>query len=156
MYPNSIKLIVKAIDLAKQEPGRTNLIGMMRIWKAYLFMTMTDTYADVPYSEAGKGDQYIFFPKYDDDAAIYDSLYNEIKGSTDALNPAAEYVSADLFYRSGGTATAQVAQWKKLGNSLLLEPLRGNQCESMEKILIESGPLLLIVFCSWKIHFYNN
>lgn len=121
-YPNTIKLLVKAIDLAKVspiEPKPFNLINMMRIWKAYVFMTMVDTYGDVPYSEAGKGDLDIFKPKYDDDAAIYDDLYNELKTATDALDPAADYVPADLFYRTGKAST-QVAQWKKLGNSLLL------------------------------------
>jgi len=120
MYPNTINLLVKAINLAKREPGRTNLLSMMRIWKAYSFMMMADTYSDVPYSEAAKGDLNIFSPKYDDDQAIYDSLYIELKSATDALDPAGDYVSADLFYRSGGNAATQVPQWKKLGNSLLL------------------------------------
>lgn len=120
LYPNTVRLLVKALDLAQQEPNRANLISMIRIWKAYVFMTMVDTYADVPYSEAGKGDSNIFFPKYDDDAVIYEDLYTEIKSATDALDPAAEYVSADLFYGSASTAAAQVPKWKKLGNSLLL------------------------------------
>lgn len=119
-YPNTIKLMVNALSLAKKEPGRANLISMMRIWKALVFMTMVDTYADVPYSEAGKGDYDIFFPQYDNDQAIYDSLYDELKSATDALSPTGEYVSADLFYRSSGNAAGQTAQWKKLGNSLLL------------------------------------
>jgi hypothetical protein len=120
-YPNTIKLLVKAIDLAAAEPsGRVNLIAMMRIWKAYVFMTMVDTYGDVPYSEAGKGDVQLYTPKYDDDAAIYEDLYNELKSATDALSTTAEYVPADLFYGYTGNAAAQVPKWKKLGNSLLL------------------------------------
>jgi len=52
-------------------------------------------------------------------------VYNEIKGALANLNPSGDYVSADLFYGanayySTSTATEQVAQWKKLGNSLLL------------------------------------
>ena len=69
----------------------------------------------------------IFYPKYDDDAAIYDDLYKEIKEAIAALNPGGDYVSADLFYGTNAqpstkttTAAAQVAKWKKLGNSLLL------------------------------------
>ena len=119
-YPNTIKLLVKAIELAREEPGRTNLIGMMRIWKAFVFMTMVDTYADVPYVDAGQGDYDLFFPRYDDDKVVYDSLYNELKSATAALSTTGEFVPADLFYRSTGNAAAQVAQWKKLGNSLLL------------------------------------
>jgi hypothetical protein len=123
LYPNSIKLIVQAIDLAEQQPTRVNLMSMMRIWKAYLNMTLVDTYGYVPYSEAGKGASGSFFPVYDEDEVIYDDLYNEIKSATDALNPSGDYVSADLFYKSFGTsanASGQVAKWQKLGNSLLL------------------------------------
>lgn len=120
LYPNSIKLMVQAITLAEEDPTRVNLMSMMRIWKAYLFMTLVDTYGYVPYTEAGKGAAGDFFPVYDDDASIYDDLYNEIKSATDALDPAADFVSADLFYKSAGNAAAQVAKWKKLGNSLLL------------------------------------
>lgn len=119
-YPTSIKLLVNAIALAEKEPGRANLINMMRIWKAYIFMTLVDTYGDVPYSEAGKGDLTIFTPRYEDDEAIYEDLYDEIKSASDALSATAEYVSADILYGTTGNAAAQVAKWKKLSNSLLL------------------------------------
>ena len=70
------------------------------------------------------GEAY-FYPAYDDDEAIYDDLYNELKEAIANLNPNGDYVSADLFYGKNAfypksTATDQVAQWKKLGNSLLL------------------------------------
>ncbi len=37
---------------------------------------------------------------YDDDAAIYDDLYTEIKDALAKLNPGGDFVSADLFYGS--------------------------------------------------------
>jgi hypothetical protein len=91
-------------------------------------MGLVAEYGDVPYSEAGKAvSETIFFPKYDDDAVIYDDLYKELKAAIAALNPSGDYVSADLFYGANAqpsvkTANAadQVAKWKKLGNSLLL------------------------------------
>ena len=91
-------------------------------------MGLVDAYGDVPYSEAGKAVlETIFYPKYDDDAAIYDDLYKELKESIAALNPSGDFVSADLFYGTNaqpstktGVAADQVAKWKKLGNSLLL------------------------------------
>lgn len=92
-------------------------------------MGLVDNYGDVPYSEAGKGlIEKTFYPKYDDDAVIYDSLYKELKEGIAALNPAADYVSQDLLYgtnahvstKAPANAAAQVAKWKKLGNSLLL------------------------------------
>lgn len=123
-----VRNFIQAISLLGSGTARVNLLSMLRIWKAQVFMGLVDTYGDVPYSEAGKGvTNNIFYPKYDDDAAIYDDLYKEIKEATAALNPSADFVSADLFYGANAhsttktsTAAPQVAKWKKLGYSLML------------------------------------
>jgi hypothetical protein len=125
-----IKNMMQALSLLSTTTNRPNLVNMIRIWKAQVFMGLVDEYGDVPYSEAGRG--YIdklFYPKYDDDAIIYDDIYKEIKEATAALSPTADYVAADLFYGINGHSTtktanlataAQVAKWKKLGYSLML------------------------------------
>src|SRR5688572_30202710 len=129
-YTGSLKNMIHALNLLGPNTTAVNLRSMIRIWKAQVFMGLVDNYGDVPYSEAGKGlSDKLFFPKYDDDAVIYDSLYKELKEGIASLNPAGGYVSADLFYgvnaqpttkTNEGDATTQVAKWKKLGNSLLL------------------------------------
>ncbi|MBK7870516.1 MAG: SusD/RagB family nutrient-binding outer membrane lipoprotein [Saprospiraceae bacterium] len=127
-YPNAIKNMVQAIALLEGKTDRGNLLSMLRIWKAQVFMGLVDSYADIPYFDAGqaflKGSDY-FYPKYDDDAAIYADLEKELKEAVAALNPNGDYVAADLFYGDRGSiktgnAAAQVDKWKKLGNSLLL------------------------------------
>lgn len=125
-YTGPIRNMSHALVLLAESPDRGNLKSMIRIWKAHTFMGLVDTYGDIPYSDAGKaiGD-LLLFPKYDDDAAIYDDLYNEIKESVAALNPAGDFVPEDLFYGINSklptsSAADQVAKWRKLGNSLLL------------------------------------
>ena len=127
-FNGSIKNMIHALNLLGPNTTRVNLRSMIRIWKAQVFMGLVDNYGDVPYSEAGKGlSEKLFYPKYDDDAVVYDSLYKELKESIATLNPSADFVSADLFYGANAqpstktsTAAPQVAKWKKLGNSLLL------------------------------------
>ena len=126
VYTGVIKPLVQIISLVKDDPAAKNLYNMVRIWKAYAFMTLVDTYGDVPYSEAGKGYlEQINYPKYDKMADIYADLYNELKTATAALSASNEYVSSDLFF-GGATSstpaliTAQVARWKKIGYSLML------------------------------------
>lgn len=127
-YTGSIKGLVQILNLLEGTTDQINLKSMARITKAYFFMDMVDHYGDVPYFNAGLaaigGEEY-FYPVYDDDAAIYDDLYNEIKEALAALNPGGDFVSADLIYGTHGyyptsAAAAQVEKWKKLGNSLLL------------------------------------
>ncbi len=125
-YPSVIRNLVQATNLLGEDTDRVNLLSMIRIWKAQVFMGLVDNYADVPYFEAGKAvSDIIYFPAYTDDEAIYEDLYNEITGGLAGLNPSGEFVSDDLFYGSNAelptsSATAQVAKWRKLGNSLLL------------------------------------
>ncbi|HEX5168356.1 MAG TPA: SusD/RagB family nutrient-binding outer membrane lipoprotein [Cyclobacteriaceae bacterium] len=125
-YPSTIRNLVQALEILGDDTERINLLSMIRIWKAQIFMGLVDEYGNIPYSEAGKAvNDGFFFPLYEDDEAIYDDLYNEIKGALAALNPGGDYVSADLFYGDhseipSGSASVQVEKWKKLGNSLLL------------------------------------
>jgi hypothetical protein len=123
-----VKNLVQALNVLGSNTTRVNLRSMIRIWKAQIFMGLVDNYGDVPYFEAGKAvSDGVFYPKYDDDAVIYDDLYKELKESIAALNSSADYVSADLFYGANAQPSTkttvvadQVAKWKKLGNSLLL------------------------------------
>ncbi len=127
-YTGSLKNIIQAMNLLEGTTTQVNLYNMLRIWKAQIFMGLVDAYGDVPYFEAGKAvSDALFYPKYDDDAAIYADLYKELKEAVAALNTGGDFVAADLFYgakaqASTRTANAadQVAKWKKLGNSLLL------------------------------------
>ena len=120
------KSLVQALATLKNSTGSGNLISMIRIWKAQAFMGMVDTYGDVPYFDAGKAyTDLIFYPKYDDDKVIYADLEKELREATAALNPAGDYVSADIFFGKNAaipitSVSDQVVKWKKLGNSLLL------------------------------------
>src|ERR1700749_2584594 len=64
-FQNVIKYTHDAIANTKDVPARANLYNMARIWQAYAFMILTDTYGAIPYVEGGAGltDQE-FFPKY--------------------------------------------------------------------------------------------
>src|SRR5690606_25563651 len=125
-YPSTIRNMTQAQFLLGEDTDRTNLMNMIRIWKAQVVMGLVDNYGDVPYEEAGKAIiDGIFSPVYDDEEAIYESLYREITDAVSKLDPSADYVSSDLFYGehgsiSTGSAADQTAKWKKLGYSLLL------------------------------------
>lgn len=127
IYTTVIRPLVQIINTIKDDPAYQNQYHMARIWKAYAFMTLVDTYGDVPYFNAGLGflegikDPSYNFPTYDKAADIYEDLYNELKTATEALSASNEYVKNDLFFgASTSTAAAQVVQWKKVGYSLLL------------------------------------
>jgi hypothetical protein len=125
-YTGVIKPLVQIISIIKDDPAKKNLYDMVRIWKAFAFMTVVDTYGDAPYSEAGKA--YLeakIYPKYDKMADIYADLYTELKTATADLSPTGDYVKSDLFFGGASAVTpavtaAQIAHWKKIGYSLML------------------------------------
>jgi hypothetical protein len=126
IYTGVITSLVQIIYLTKDDPAYQNLYNIARIWKAYAFMTLVDTYGDVPYYEAGLGFiKGINYPKYDKMADIYADLYNELKTATADLSASNEYVTGDLFF-GGSTSPSpaltatQVGKWKKVGYSLML------------------------------------
>ncbi|QRR00400.1 SusD/RagB family nutrient-binding outer membrane lipoprotein [Dyadobacter sandarakinus] len=110
-----VNLLTTVISQTKDNPARSNLYHMARIWKSYVFMVLVDTYGDVPYFQAGKGFlEQINLPKYDDQKLIYDDLLKELSEGTKGLDASKAIEIGDLFYKGN------IAQWKKLGNSLLL------------------------------------
>src|SRR6478752_2661542 len=52
-YRNVIRNTNDVLIATKTNAARSNLYNMTRILQAYAFMVLTDTYGDVPYSEAG-------------------------------------------------------------------------------------------------------
>jgi hypothetical protein len=114
-YQNVIKYTHDVISKTKDLPARSNLYNMARIWQAYAFMILTDTYGAIPYTEGGAGltDQ-IFFPKYDQQVDIYPKLIQEFTEASAALNASGTVESSDVLY------AGNIAKWKKFGYSLLL------------------------------------
>ncbi len=114
-YRNVVRNTTDVIANTRGVPARSNLYNMARIWQAFAFMVLTDTYGDVPYLEAGKGFlDGTTFPKYDAQEAIYTDIIKELTEASAALNPAGTIEVSEVLY--GGN----VANWRRLGYSLLL------------------------------------
>ena len=105
--------IIRRIDA--DEPGRSNLKQMTRIIQAHAFMVLTDTYGDIPFSEAGMAfpDQ-VLLPGYDAQETIYPALIAEIEEASMALDAGGIIEATDILYEGN------IDQWRRLGYSLLL------------------------------------
>ncbi len=114
-YRNVIRNTRDVIIISKGNADRANLMNMARIIQAFAFMTLTDTYGDIPYSEGGLGySEQLFLPKYDAQQDIYPKLITELTEATNALSAATKTEAGEVLY--GGN----IVQWKKFGYSLLL------------------------------------
>lgn len=100
--------------------GNTHYAGIAKILKAYTFSQIVDVFGDVPFSEANKMREGILYPKFDDDAAIYDSIFKMLNsGIADLENTTApnafEPGSDDIIY--GGN----LDNWLKAANTIKLK-----------------------------------
>ncbi len=94
-----------------------NMRQAARILRAFSFARLTDFYGNIPYSEANKGTEGIFFPKYDSQDAVYADLLKELDEASSALstsNADEGFAAADFIYKG------DIAKWKKFGFSLML------------------------------------
>lgn len=139
LYSGPVQLLATIINDTKDKPERSNLYNIARIWKAYVFQILVDTYGDVPYSEAGQG--YISginLPKYDPAQDIYNDLLKELEEATKALDANKAIEKGDIFYRGN------IAQWKMLGNSLLLRVAmrltKADQNKAKQYVSIATSP----------------
>ena len=95
-----------------------NQIAVATIMKVWAMQMMADTWGDIPYSEAFKGDDPVNpipTPKYDKLVDIYASFAKELKDAVDMIDVnGVGFTSGDVVF--GG----DMAKWKKFGNSLRL------------------------------------
>ncbi|MDR0733960.1 MAG: SusD/RagB family nutrient-binding outer membrane lipoprotein [Dysgonamonadaceae bacterium] len=90
-----------------------NQIAAARILKAWLFSVMTDTWGNIPYSEAGRLQEGINYPKYDAQDMIYDDLIKELTEAVALIDESeAVFTGGDRMY------AGDAAKWKKFANSL--------------------------------------
>ncbi|GAB3982269.1 SusD/RagB family nutrient-binding outer membrane lipoprotein [Spirosoma terrae] len=108
------------IEQATKE-GSPHYAGVGKILKAYVYQILVDAWGDVPYTEAVKHSAN-FYPKFDDDEAIYKDLIRliddgikDVGATTSAMSP---NVNTTIY--AGGTWAASQAQWVKFANTLKL------------------------------------
>lgn len=110
-YSIAIKNLVDAI--ANTEDSK-NLNAVLRIHRVYLMSVLTDTYGDVPCTEAGKGyTEGIANPKYDTQEEIYDFFFEELAACVAQLGTGTDVISGDVTAYGGDTNA-----WKRYANSL--------------------------------------
>ena len=88
--------------------SNANQIAVARILKAYYFWILTDTYGDIPYFAALKGEGNL---AYDKQSEIYPNLIKELKEAADQFDGGGSPAGDILF-------SGNITKWKKFANSM--------------------------------------
>lgn len=115
-YYKTLKHMKVAKQTATDKPEEANICQMIRITQAYNTAGMTDTFGDIPYSEAGLGETK---NKYDSQESIYEDIFKEL---TDAVNILKENREGQTTCTSDNDLVfgGDIQKWIHFGNSLRL------------------------------------
>lgn len=113
---DNLKQVAKMTEAAvTNETEVYQILGSF--FNSYFIVSLTETFGDVPYTEAIQADVANFTPKYDSQKSIYLKVLNDLKSASDALASNDEQLLGDVVY--GGNTL----QWRKLINSYYLRVL---------------------------------
>ena len=94
-----------------------NNMGAALVMKAWLVSNLTDMFGDIPYTEALKGDEELYYPKFDSQQSIYESLLADLRKANDLFKENVSFEGTDLIYNN------DPVKWKKFANALRLRLL---------------------------------
>ncbi len=121
------------------------------VLNAWIYSNLTDTYGDIPFSQASQLDNGILQPKFDKQKDIYVSLLDDLKAANSLFVTNKTLTGGDLFYKAD-TDVNGITNWKKFCNSLSLRLLtrilsRDGEVNVKERIQeIANNPTVYPVF----------
>ncbi len=92
--------------------------GISLICQAWVFSILTDTYGDIPYSEALQGRNLILEPKFDAQKDVYAGIFQQLEEANTLLTGAPNIPGG-----SDPVYLGNASRWRKFGNSLYLRLL---------------------------------
>ena len=96
---------------------RDNYLALAKFFRAYITINLTQTFGDVPYSQAMSGFEDEYTPTYDRQQDIYPSVLTILEEANNELSEEKGAITGDVVY--GG----DVLRWKKLINAFRLRVL---------------------------------
>lgn len=102
-------------SLVAKTASSSNLSGIALIIELLNMQVITDTYGDVPFSQALQAKTGVNLPVYDSQQSIYTSMLNKLDSVLGTLDPSKAAPTRDAFTYKG-----DVAKWKKFGYALML------------------------------------
>lgn len=111
---------IKDINTIASDPAsiNTSYQGISRIAEAWTMQLLTDTYGDVPYTEANQGKFGLLEPAFDRQKDIYASLLTKLEEANTLLTANQAIVAeSDPIYNG------DISKWRRFGNSMYLRLL---------------------------------
>jgi hypothetical protein len=128
-----------------QDPNYQAIAMTLNAW---IYSNLTDCFGDVPMDEATRGDEQIFYPRFNKQEEIYPKLLADLDSANKLFN-----TSRAMIYGTEILFANNVTKWKKFCNSLhlrlLLRLSKRTEINSFDKIrTIVDNPTTYPIFTS--------
>ena len=122
-------------NILDNETEENSYVAVALIMKSWMYQILTDSYGDIPYSEAiqGKSDEN-YTPAFDSQEEVYAGILADLERANDILNANPTSIQGDVLFEG------DLSRWQKFANSLRLRILmrqsaRVNPSAAMQAIL---------------------
>ena len=136
-----------------EENGNNQAKGAALVIKAWVYSTLTNTYGNIPYSEAIMGATANFTPSYDSQEAIYNDLLATLDTAVSLLDQSGA-IDGDIIYEGDSS------KWKKFANSLqlrlLLQASKNMNVASKFSSIVSQGELFVSNEDQASLSFLNS
>lgn len=117
LYQGPLKDFRTIIELG-EEMEHPNYQAVGLILQSYAFSVLTDSFGDIPYSEALKGiSEGIKFPQFDPQEQVYEGILQDLAEANSLIDPNGPSIEGDILLNN------DISKWEKFGNSLRLRLL---------------------------------
>lgn len=113
---NNLRQVLK-MEQAATAQSKPEYIPLAKFFRAWYFLQLTQTFGDIPYTDALKGEDGLNSPAYDKQEDIYLNILNDLKAANDLINASTASVQGDIVYNGN------MQRWKRAINSLSLRVL---------------------------------
>ncbi|WP_026898496.1 SusD/RagB family nutrient-binding outer membrane lipoprotein [Daejeonella oryzae] len=118
----------KDIYNSGEATGSKTYMAIGLICQAWVYSLLTDTFGDIPYSEANRGREGLLTPKFDAQKDIYTDIFAKLDSANNLLKTPTttltlDQIKNDVLFGNATSATAYASSWRKFGNSLYLRLL---------------------------------
>lgn len=113
---------VKELNIAAKAENNNNYIAISKVLNAWIYANLTDSFGDIPMSDALDLEGNMLKPKYDFQKDIYISLLDDLKAANLLFDTTKTLPEGDLFYQANSSVEG-IVKWKKFCNSLSLRLL---------------------------------
>lgn len=114
---NSYYNIMRDLENIKKiagETGNNNYAGVALVYQSWLYSILTDSYGDVPFSEATNAKDGVNLPVFDSQESIYQGIIADLTEANSLLDVNGQGIDGDILF------DGDILRWKKFANSLLL------------------------------------